>query len=388
MPVAPDPEVPRDGPPPEANRVRVDMDESRMDPDALKVVRRLVRHGYEAYLVGGGVRDLLLDRRPKDFDIATGARPEQVRRLFRNSRIIGRRFRLVHVIFGPGKVIEVATFRRSPEAPDADGGEDAVLIRSDNAFGQAHEDAIRRDLTINALLYDVEAREVLDFVGGMPDVRQRVVRTIGDPRTRFLEDPVRMLRAIKFSARLDLGIVPELYDATVLTREALTVVSKPRLLEEMLKLMRCGASHRALWLMWETGLLHVVIPEVAALLDDAPESPGAPERFWRMLSEVDRRTVQRGAPLDDVTLMAVLLLEPMLEALEGEPDRMTAAYDFGEPVFQRMAVPRRIADGVCRIAAALPKLRVRKPGRFSRTELYKVALDVQSIAQAAQDPET
>lgn len=367
---------------PEAHRIRVDIDDARIDADALKVVRRLVRHGFEAYLVGGGVRDLLLDRRPKDFDIATGARPEQVRRLFRNSRIIGRRFRLVHVIFGANKVIEVATFRRHPDAPDHP---DALLIRSDNAFGLAHEDAIRRDLTINALLYDVESREVLDFVNGMPDIRHRVVRTIGDPRIRFLEDPVRMLRAIKFCARLDLGMVPELYDATVLTRDALTEVARPRLLEELFKLMRCGYSHRALWLMWETGLMHVVIPEIAALLDDDPESSGVVGRFWRMLTVLDRRTAQQGAPLNDITLMTLLLLEPLLEAVDGASDRTLAAYDFAEPLFQRLAVPRRIADGVCRIVAVFPKLRVRKPGRFARTELYRIALEVQSIAQDASE---
>jgi len=149
----------------------VDIDESCIDPDVLRVVRRLIRCGHEAYLVGGGVRDLLLGCRPKDFDVATGARPEQVRHLFRNSRIIGRRFRLVHVLFGPAKVIEVATFRRNPGDSELEDGEDPVLIRSDNVFGQAHEDAIRRDLTINALLYDVETREVLDFVNGMLDIQ-------------------------------------------------------------------------------------------------------------------------------------------------------------------------------------------------------------------------
>jgi poly(A) polymerase len=379
---APDPELIADSDAPEAYRVRVDIDDARMDIDALKVVRRLVRHGFEAYLVGGGVRDLLLGRRPKDFDVATAARPEQIRRLFRNSRIIGRRFRLVHVIFGAGKVIEVATFRRPPDET-AEG--DELLIRSDNVFGHAHEDAIRRDLTINGLLYDVESKEVLDFVGGMPDVRQRVVRTIGDPHIRFLEDPVRMLRAIKFSARLDLGIVPDLYDAILSSRETITDVARPRLLEELLKLLRCGASHRALWLMWETGLMHVVAPEVATFLDDGPGESESVIRFWRMFTELDRRTAVRGAPLHDITLMALLLIEPMLEAVEDSQDRALTAYDFAESLFQRLAVPRRMSDGVCRIAAVLPKLEARKPGRFARTELYKIATEVLSIAKVASE---
>ena len=330
-PHAPDAEITAERDVPHAHRVRVDIDDARIDIDALKVVRRLVRHGFEAYLVGGGVRDLLLGRRPKDFDVATAARPEQVRRLFRNSRIIGRRFRLVHVIFGAGKVIEVATFRRNPDA-SSNGSE--LLIRSDNVFGHAHEDAIRRDLTINALLYDVESKEVLDFVGGMPDVQQRVVRTIGDPRIRVLEDPVRMLRAIKFCARLDLGLVPELYDAMVLSRETIMDVARPRLLEEVLKLLRCGASHRAIWLMWETGVLHAFLPELGTMLDDAPASSPVVDRFWKMLTEVDRRTALRGAPLHDITLMATLLLEPMLEHVDGARDRASAAHDFAEPIFQ------------------------------------------------------
>ncbi|HVY49637.1 MAG TPA: hypothetical protein VHB21_27275, partial [Minicystis sp.] len=189
----------------------VALDEARIDPDVQKVLRRLVRHGYEAYLVGGCVRDLLLGRRPKDFDVATSARPEQVRELFRNSRIIGRRFRLVHVLFQGGKVIEVATFRKNPR--DDEGGGDELLIRSDNAFGEAPEDAVRRDFTINALFYDLDKRQILDWVGGLADVNRRIVHTIGDPETRFREDPVRILRALKFAGRLDLGITPDVYDA-------------------------------------------------------------------------------------------------------------------------------------------------------------------------------
>jgi poly(A) polymerase len=199
---------------------QIELDEDRIDQDAAKVVRRLVRGGYEAYLVGGCVRDLLLGRRPKDFDVCTSARPDDVRRLFRNSRVIGRRFRLVHVLFGGGKVIETATFRRAPEV-DEDRGTEDLLIRNDNVFGEAHQDARRRDFTINALFYDLERGEVLDWVGGMPDIEKRAVHTIGKPVVRFLEDPVRILRAIKFSAKLDLGITPETYDAIVETRRAL-----------------------------------------------------------------------------------------------------------------------------------------------------------------------
>src|SRR6187402_1274707 len=216
---------PRTGPEPIVYPIDL---EDKIDPDAAKVVRRLVRQGYEAYLVGGCVRDLLVGRAPKDFDVATSARPDDVRRLFRNSRIIGRRFRLVHVLFSGGKVIETATFRRAPEQ---DEGEDDLLIRNDNVFGEAYQDAARRDFTINGLFYDLEHRVVLDWVGGMPDIERRTVHTIGDPSVRFREDPVRILRAIKFCSRLDFGISAEVYDAMVECRAALARAAKPRLFE-------------------------------------------------------------------------------------------------------------------------------------------------------------
>jgi len=358
----------------------VELDEERVDDDAAKVVRRLTRHGYEAYLVGGCVRDLLVRRSPKDFDVATSARPDDVRRLFRNSRIIGRRFRLVHVLFGGGKVIETATFRRSPQQEEDKNAED-LLIRNDNVFGDAHEDAARRDFTINGLFYDLERREVLDWVGGMPDIERRAVHTIGDPVVRFLEDPVRILRAIKFSARLDFGIIPEVYDAIVRCRGALAMAARPRLFEELLRLMRGGAAHRSMWLAWETGVLDVLLPELAAYLSDVQESHGL---MWRLLSQVDRLTAERGAPLDDVVLFTVLLLEPMREACSGVRDRLDAAYDFMEVAVDRLNVPRRIADAVRRIVAVLPRLEAGRPGRFSKTPLYPYAHEVIELSQAAR----
>lgn len=375
-PVQRDPEFGDDRPPPVIHPVQ--LDESRLDMDAAKVVRRLTRHGYEAYLVGGCVRDLLVGRSPKDFDVATSARPDDVRRLFRNSRIIGRRFRLVHVLFGGGKVIETATFRRAPEQADYRENDD-LLIRNDNVFGEAHEDAVRRDFTINALFYDIEQERVLDWVGGMPDIERRTVHTIGNPVTRFLEDPVRILRAIKFSARLDFGIAPDVYDAIVQCRGALAMAARPRLFEEVLRLLRGGAAHRSLWLCWETGVLDVLLPELAAYLADTGE---ADNTVWRILSEVDRLTKERGAPLDDIVLCAALLVEPMREACIGAPDRIAAAFDFLEPVVDRLNVPRRIADAVRRLVAFLPRLENGKAGRFSRTALFPLAEQLLQLRHA------
>src|SRR3989442_15709469 len=194
-----------------------------IDPDALKVLYRLRQYDHAAYLVGGSVRDLLLGRRPKDFDIGTSAHPYQVKKLFRNCWIIGRRFRLAHVKFGQ-KVIEVATFRRQVApgeevvqdgvpAPDPKTPEGEHLIPHDNTFGTPEEDAFRRDFTINALFYDIATYSVIDYVGGLDDLRAAVVRSIGNPDVRLREDPVRMIRAIALAARLDFTIDPRLLDA-------------------------------------------------------------------------------------------------------------------------------------------------------------------------------
>jgi poly(A) polymerase len=283
-------------------------------------------------------------------------------------------------LFGAGKVIEVATFRRNPamEAPEEESSDvfDDLLIRSDNVFGEAHEDALRRDFTMNALFYDLDRRQVLDWCGGKQDVRCRTIHTIGDPMVRFREDPIRILRAIKFAARLDLGIAPDVYDAMVATREDLAKAARPRLFEEILRLMRGGAAHRSMWLLWETGAMSVVLPELAAFLDDEEATQGGASRFFRKMDAIDTMTGARGQQLDDVVLWTVLLKEPLDEACSGERDKIGAAGDFLDPVIERVAVPRRIADGVRRIVAILPRLAAGRAGRFSRTELMGPALDV------------
>src|SRR5438309_1786497 len=229
---------------------------SRRDivPDALKVLYRLRDFGYTAYLVGGSVRDLLLGRRPKDFDIGTSAHPYQVKKLFRNCWIIGRRFRLAHVKFGT-KVIEVATFRRQlapgeeivqdgVPAPDPATPEGAHLIHHDNTFGTPEKDAFRRDFTINALFYDIATFSVIDYVNGLEDLRAGIVRSIGDPEVRFKEDPVRMLRAIALASRLDFTIDPPSMDAIRAHRHEISRSSPARLLEEFYKILRNGYAEK------------------------------------------------------------------------------------------------------------------------------------------------
>ena len=260
------------------------LDRAAIDADADRVVRKLNRAGYKAYLVGGCVRDLLVGRTPKDFDVATSATPNEIKAAFRNSRIIGRRFRLAHVFFG-SKIIETSTFRANPRDED----DHDLLIRRDNVFGTETEDARRRDFTINGLFYDVEREEVIDHVGGLADLDAKLIRTIGDPDVRFQEDPVRMLRAIKFAARLEFGFDEATWRAMLRWRGEISKCAPPRLLEEIHRLMRGGACRRSFELLVETGVLAILSPYLAGLL----EGPGAPASAPPIAATAPRPTVAR-----------------------------------------------------------------------------------------------
>jgi len=302
----------------------------QIDPDALKVLYRLHQNNYVAYLVGGSVRDLLLGRRPKDFDIGTSAHPYQVKRLFKNCWIIGRRFRLAHVRFGT-KTIEVATFRRlvtaeelaaaeeqhgeSPGAPP-EGGPTDRLVHRDNTFGTPEEDAFRRDFTINALFYDIGTFSIIDYTGGLEDLRAGVVRSIGEPSERFHEDPVRMLRAIAMAARLDFQIDPPIDAAIAGSRGEIARSAPARLIEEFYKLLRSGASERAFRMMAERRLLESIAGEL---------QKGAGERLWQSLSALDAYR-KRFEDIPETLTNAILLgslLVPMGHA--GHTSRVPAA---------------------------------------------------------------
>ncbi len=257
-----------------------------IDPDALRVLYRLKNNGFVAYLVGGGVRDLLLERQPKDFDIGTSAHPQQVRKLFRNCFIVGRRFRLAHVRFGR-KVIEVSTFRRAAAPEEGD-----PLIRRDNTFGTPEEDAFRRDFTVNALFYDIANFSVIDWVGGLEDLKARTIRTIGDPGVRFREDPVRMLRAVALAARLDFTIDRDTAEAVRALRGEIVRSSPARILEEFDKLLRQGRSRETLQMLHEYGLLAYLLPEadraIAAGGDALPSSLSRLDEYRRAGASVDQ----------------------------------------------------------------------------------------------------
>jgi poly(A) polymerase len=278
----------------------------RLDRDAVKVIARLRSVGHKAYFVGGCVRDALLGRTPKDFDLATDAHPGEVRAIFRNCRLIGRRFRLAHVFFRDGKIIEVATFRQNPVDVGDDVPSDAdLLITRDNVFGTAEEDARRRDFTVNGLFYDPFLGEVIDYVGGRADLDARRMSTIGDPEVRMREDPVRALRAIRFAARLGFTIEPEVFEAMRRHAGELARCAPPRVLEETFKILRCTGSSRAFELLRSAGLLQVTLPALSQALDAGGIE--ARTRFQAHLSALDG-LVREGDEVSDAVLLGALLV--------------------------------------------------------------------------------
>lgn len=291
-----------------------------MSPNALRILYRLKDNGFVGYLVGGCVRDLLLGREPKDFDVVTNATPGEVKRLFRNCRLVGRRFRLAHIHF-QDEIIEVATFRSQasnepePEAKEADEAEyrqrhprmlkdDDGMILRDNVFGTPEEDALRRDFTVNALCYNIADFSIIDYTGGLADLNAGIIRTIGDPDVRFQEDPVRMLRAVRFAAQLGFTIEEQTRKALLVAADTIVRAAPPRLYEEMLKLFLSGEGAKSYDLLRHTGLFAALFPAFSTWLD--AESDGFPHtRFGEMLSYVDSRT-QQGDKVSPPLLLALL----------------------------------------------------------------------------------
>jgi poly(A) polymerase len=324
----------------------------QIDPDALRVLYRLKDDGHIAYLVGGSVRDLLLGRRPKDFDIGTSAHPYQVKRLFRNCWIIGRRFRLAHVKFGQ-KIVEVATFRRQVPAAEEDAPD--LLIHRDNTFGTPEEDAFRRDFTINALFYDIATFAVIDYVGGLADLRAGVVRTIGDPDVRFREDPVRMLRAVALASRLLFMIDPPTDQAIRRHRLEIGRSAPARLLEEYYKILRAGASESTFRRLIEVGLLEPVSPEL---------HDGARTALWESLSALD--LYRRRFDSIPASLTNAILLGSLLVPLGFAQDRWLGPRDpesanLGQPGLGVLPMPRRDRERMRQILMLQRRLRTPNP---------------------------
>lgn len=299
---------------------------------ARRVLERLAEAGYKAYLCGGGVRDLLLGRTPKDFDIATDARPEEVKKIMRNTRIIGRRFKLAHVFFRD-VIIETATFRalldnpppeaegvplpsrRRQDVPDPTFATRGGVIVRDNVYGTPEEDARRRDFTINGIFYDFADGSLIDYVGGLEDLEKRVVRVIGDPVTRYHEDPVRMVRAVRIAAQLDFEIERTAREAIRAMVSELRYSSRERLQEEMLKILNCGSALKSYELAWRKGLFQTVYPAYSAWLQ-VPERQGAMQWVKKALRQFD---VWKQAGLKPMpALQYALLFGPGIEAVAKE----------------------------------------------------------------------
>ncbi|MDQ3348428.1 MAG: polynucleotide adenylyltransferase PcnB [Acidobacteriota bacterium] len=359
-----------------------------VDPDALKVLYRLHEHNFVAYLVGGSVRDLLLKRRPKDFDIGTSAHPHQVKKLFRNCWIIGRRFRLAHVKYG-SKTIEVATFRQHVAplefAPEADAGAgDLVvvdtssdngrgmrrraedhLIQRDNTYGTPEEDAFRRDFTVNALFYDIGTFSIIDYVGGLQDLGARLIRCIGDPDVRFLEDPVRMLRAVVLAARLQFTIDEPVLDAISTHAHEIARSAPARLVEEFYKILRSGHAEEAFRQLRATGLLKEITPELSA----------AGDPLWSSVAAVDRyRARFEGAP-ESMTnaILAGTLLHPLglVTRRRFSADALERRVELG-----MLPIARRDIERLQQIMALQPRLlELNAPQRAHRGLLHRAVLD-------------
>ena len=277
-----------------------------IDPDALKVLYRLSQLGYTAYLVGGGVRDLLMGRKPKDFDVGTSAKPNEVKRAFRNCFLIGRRFRLAHVRFGE-KVIETATFRQNSQTVGEIIEHAAEGPMEDNTFGTPQTDAFRRDFTINGLFYDIKDFSVIDWVGGMKDLEKKVIRAIGDPEIRFQEDPVRMMRAIKFSARLGFKIEKKTLAAMKKYHPCILTAAVPRVCEEVFRLFTYGHGEEAFRQMYECGMLGDLIPELGKFLDRDGGKKSATFKYLRVLDQYELMMSGKGFEVSNGLRAAVLM---------------------------------------------------------------------------------
>ncbi|SCB78843.1 poly(A) polymerase [Kosakonia oryziphila] len=318
--------------------------------NALKVLYRLNKAGYDAYLVGGGVRDLLLGKKPKDFDVTTSATPDQVRKLFRNCRLVGRRFRLAHVMFGP-EIIEVATFRGHHDEQQTDRsisqrGQNGMLLR-DNIFGSIEEDAQRRDFTINSLYYSVADFTVRDYVGGMRDLEEGVIRLIGTPETRYREDPVRMLRAVRFAAKLGMRISEETSEPIPRLATLINDVPPARLFEESLKLLQAGYGYDTYRLLREYGLFQPLFPTITRYFTEKGDSP-MECIIDQVLKNTDNR-IHNDMRVNPAFLFAAMFWYPLLE------DAQRIAQEGGFAYYDAFALAMNdVLDEACR-SLAIPK---------------------------------
>jgi len=357
-----------------------------LSPSAAKVCTVLREAGFSAYVVGGAVRDLLLGIEPKDFDVATDARPEQIKPLFRRALIIGRRFRLVHVMLG-SETVEVSTFRAAD--PDTAEKDEHGRVLRDNVFGTQAEDARRRDFTVNALYYDPATEEVVDFHGGLRDLKKRVLRVIGDPTTRYREDPVRMLRAVRLSAKLGLTLDPATRAPIREFAALMDRVPPARLFDEMLKLLLSGHASACLRQLRDVGLHKGLLPLLDVILDQP-----LGERFVTLaLAQTDERVLSE-RPVSPAFLFAALLWHEVLAAWkvrEGRGERSIQALENAmdevlDTQCAKLAITRKLTATMREVWGMQPRFDMRsgqRPYRLIESPRFRMAYDFLALRAAS-----
>ncbi|PDO85153.1 polynucleotide adenylyltransferase [Kosakonia pseudosacchari] len=366
--------------------------------NALKVLYRLNKAGYDAYLVGGGVRDLLLGKKPKDFDVTTSATPDQVRKLFRNCRLVGRRFRLAHVMFGP-EIIEVATFRGHHDEQQTDRtisqrGQNGMLLR-DNIFGSIEEDAQRRDFTINSLYYSVADFTVRDYVGGMRDLEEGVIRLIGNPETRYREDPVRMLRAVRFAAKLNMRISEETAEPIPRLATLINDVPPARLFEESLKLLQAGYGYETYRLLREYGLFQPLFPSITRYFTEKGDSPM--ERIIdQVLKNTDNR-IRNDMRVNPAFLFAAMFWYPLLENAQRITQEGGLAYfdafalamnDVLDEACRSLAIPKRITTlirDIWQLQLRMSRRQGKRSWKLMEHPKFRAAYDLLALRAEAEN---
>ncbi|MDF7681666.1 polynucleotide adenylyltransferase PcnB [Enterobacteriaceae bacterium ESL0689] len=365
--------------------------------NALKVLYRLNKAGYEAYLVGGGVRDLLIGKKPKDFDVTTNATPDQIRQLFRNCRLVGRRFRLAHIMFGP-EIIEVATFRGHHEGHTNDRatsqrGQSGMLLR-DNIFGSIEEDAQRRDFTINSLYYSIADFTVRDYIGGIKDLEAGIIRLIGDPETRYREDPVRMLRAVRFAAKLGMRISPETSQPVPRLAGLLHDVPPARLFEEVLKLLQTGYGYETYLLLRQYHLFAPLFPLLSRYFTEQGDSP-----MERIISQVLQNTDKRihnDMRVNPAFLFAALFWYPLLEIAQKYAQESGLTYhdafalainDVLDEACRTLAIPKRITTltrDIWQLQFRLSRRQGKRAWKLLEHPKFRAAYDLLELRASAE----
>jgi poly(A) polymerase len=358
----------------------------QMSPEVLKVLYRLHRTGHLAYLCGGGVRDLLLGRQIDDFDVATDAEPRRLKKVFGNCRLVGRRFRIAHIMFKGGKIIEVSTFRKQGEEEEATDDGNSLLIKRDNTFGSPAEDAFRRDFTINGLYYSVADFSIIDYVDGRADLHAGLIRCIGDPNIRFQEDPIRILRGIRLAATLDFRVEESTWNA--MKRQCHHIMECPasRIREEIMKILRRKNSHKGYELLAAGGILEHLFPRLDEFrLSCLQNKPNSADPLLQHL-EIIEDLRSKGAEFSDSLLLATLTSSPVMSSFKTLPlgsDVAKWLYKYLEENFKPLAIPRVVRSNVHLLHLALRHMvaekRRKRRRSLRRSPLFGDALKLLEI---------